>query len=233
VGLIVSAPVGRAAPADDATAILDRYVAAIGGAANVERVQSRATHAEMSPAPGVTVRLDTVQARPDRVIDRGEVSGWGWFAKFSRGYDGKVGWQLEPGKPLRHLEGAYLQQLILRFRLDRDAHLNDLYPGRRALADTVIDGRTQRVVQLSTAFGTNEVWSLDATTGLLTRTEVVEERGGAEGRVKVVTTFQDYRLVDGIKLPFRRIVQDGRRRTALTIRSIEDNVAIGEIAPPA
>jgi hypothetical protein len=100
------------------------------------------------------------------------------------------------------------------------------------LADTVIDARVQHVLKLWTTFGTQETWYVDATNGLVTRTEVIEERGSKDGAVKITTAFEDYREVDGVRLPFRKVVHEGKRKRTITVTSIVNNGPLGDTLAP-
>jgi hypothetical protein len=217
---------------DRAAAILERYVEAVGGKPNIERIHSRVTKSSMSLGTGITATLETVQQLPDRVVERGRARGWGWAGDFSRGFDGAVAWSREPDHGLHTIEGTLLQQFTLKYRLDRDARLDQLYPSREALPDVVIDAKPQHVLTLSTAFGTREIWYFDSASGLLTRTEVVEDRGGKDGAVKITTTFEDYREVDGVRLPFRKTILDRKRKQTITVTSIANNTPIEETFAP-
>jgi zinc protease len=212
--------------------ILERYVEAVGSKPNIERIHSRVTQSSMSLGRGITAKLETVQQLPNRVVERGVAKGWGWSGDFGRGFDGQVGWTREPDRGLRTIEGTLLQQFALKYRLDRDARLDQLYPTRQVLPDALIDGRNQHVLKLTTTFATQELWYLDATTGLLTSTEVIENRGAKEGAVRVTTTFEDYREIDGVRLPFRTIVHDGKRTRTVSVMSIANNGPINDTFGP-
>jgi hypothetical protein len=217
---------------DRAEAILERYVEAVGGKPNIERIHSRVTQSSMSLGIGITATLETVQQLPNRVVERGQAHGRGWAGDFSRGFDGDVAWSHEPDHGLRRIEGTLLQQFKLKYRLDRDARLDQLYPTRETLPDVVINARPQHVLKLSTTFGTQEIWSFDSASGLLTRTQVIEDRGDKEGAVKVTTTLEDYREIDGVRLPFRKIILDGKRKQTITVTSIANNTPIEETFSP-
>jgi zinc protease len=234
LALTLPAPLCLAQARDSAQLILDRYVEAIGGKANLARIQSRVTEATMALGWHINADEETVQQWPDRGVQHVKAGGWGWSGTFSSGFDGKVGWKEGPREPLHPLQGTQLQQYILNLRLDRETRLDELYPVRRLLPDRMIDGKNNHVLELSTTFGTQEIWSFDATTGLLTETDVVQDRGPKDGLVKVVTRLSDYRDVDGVRLPFRMVVQDKERTYTVQVKSVTDNVSIEprKFAPP-
>jgi zinc protease len=180
----------------------------------------------MSLGFGLGADLETVQELPDRIVSRAKVKMLGkTVAEFSSGYDGTVGWSLTKEEGLRRLEGAELQQMILDSRLDRELRLHELYPIRKALPPQSIDGRSHEVLEMSTLFGSSEVWYFDAGSGLLTRTERVKD-DPKKGKLQVTSTFRDYREVDGVRIPFRTDVQEGKDKFTIKIKSVTHNVPL-------
>jgi zinc protease len=232
--LFAAPAVGAAQASDPAKAIVDRYVEAIGGKANIERIQTRIIRATMSLGLGNNASLETLQQRPDLIIERSKASGLGWEVEFSSGYDGAVGWTQAPEEGFRKLEGSRLQQYILNSRLDRNSRLDELYPTRKVLPDRVIDKKNHHVLEMSTTFGTQEIWCFDAESGLLTLTERIEDKGGKKGSVKVTATLEEYREVDGVRLPFRIKVQEGKDKYTVKVKSVTHNAVIeaDKFAPP-
>jgi hypothetical protein len=237
IGVVLLSLAARAAAAqtiDSVKVILDRYVDAVGGRQNVERVQTRVTTWNMWLARGINGKLETIQSLPEKVHERGTASGWGWHGTFEWGTDGRSGWIAGPEEPLRSMSDTFVRQRVVDNRLDRDAKLEELFPERSLRPDTLIGGRNQNVLLMTTEFGSQELWRFDAATGLLTQTEWFEDNGGKDGRVKVVTTFEDYRSVDGLRLPFKKTVQEGKHTRILTAASITNNkpVSPGEFVRP-
>jgi zinc protease len=214
---------------DRATSILNRYVQAIGGKSNLERIHTRVTQSTMSLSGGVTANLETLQQYPDRFITHSQVTVLGGIPVpglgFSSGYDGTIGWESVPKEGFHTVENDRLQQHVLASRLDREARLNEIYPGRKLLPDAIIDGKPQHVIELSTTFGTREVWFFDAASGLLTRTET-QGLDDKKSPIKVTNTFGEYREVDGVQLPFHTDVQEGADKYTIVVKSVTHNVPI-------
>jgi hypothetical protein len=223
--LLLFCSTGIAQDRDRAQAILERYVEAVGGVQAVEAIRTRVTLYEMDLGWRIRGELEVRQQAPDRVVERGNASGWGWHGTFNKGFDGTVGWAKAPEGRLHRLEGNALQTYVLRSRLDRDAHLEDVYPLRVALPDRTINGKRQAVVELITQFGTREVWYFDRATGLLTRTDV-SDSGNPESQAPETTTFDDYRLIDRLLIPFHLTIHDGKRRYSLTVKTVRNNVTL-------
>jgi hypothetical protein len=221
---LVSAANGVALDHDAAQALLDRYVQAIGGTAAIDAIRTRVTVYEVSFGWRINGTLEVRQMRPDHVVERGTGSGWGWHGEFSQGFDGTAGWSKAPEERLHALEGRGLQQYLLRSRLDRDAHLNELYPTQVVRPDLKIKDRMCHVVKLTSRFGTREIWYLDSLTGLLVQIETEPDDDVGSRAPAAITTFDDYRFVDAVRIPFRVTHQYGKRRYAMTVTAIHNNV---------
>jgi hypothetical protein len=199
-----------------------RYVAAIGGAAAFEPIKSRVTRAKISVS-GLKGTLETVQERPDRAAQWGEIESVG---RFSTGYDGRAGWNLDPMEGLSEMKGLALRHFVLEMRIDRDVRLLELYPSRKALPDRQSGSRTLRVIELTPSQGLPERWYFDTATALLVLREYTEDRGKA-GRVAVTVRYDDYRTVDGMRLPFRLEVREARDDPfAVQVTSVTHNQPI-------
>jgi len=215
----------RAEARGDAQRVLDRYVQALGGAAAVEAVQTRISVYDMSLGWRIHGSLEVRQARPNRIVERGRASGWGWHGDFRKGFNGTEGWTEAPDDKLHPLDGPALQIYALESRLDRAAHLAELYPTQILQPDQTIDGRRCHVVELTTAFSAHAVWYLDATTDLLVRADVRLD-GSASEHDASTTTFDDYRLVDNVRVPFHLTVQADGHKYSLTAKSVRNNVPL-------
>jgi hypothetical protein len=73
--------------------------------------------------------------------------------------------------------------------------------------------------------GFDETWYFDASNGLLSRIERTEDRGKGKA-AQAVLTFDDYREVDGVRLPFRRGINNGDRPATIVVTSLVNNAMI-------
>jgi hypothetical protein len=104
--------------------------------------------------------------------------------------------------------------------------LNEFYPIQVLRPDRQVTGRTYHVVELSGPFGAREIWYLDAITGLLVQMDSESDDDTGSGVHVVTTTFEDYRLVDAVRVPFRITRQDGKRNYSMTVTAIRNNVPL-------
>lgn len=215
---------------DSATLILQRYVTASGGAGRFGAIHSRITRDVISLGRGIRGTRETVQEAPDLVVEHGTAHGWfGWHGVFSRGHDGAIVWSEGPDEPYHMLDSNAARRYVLESRLDRLVHLDSLYPRRRWVGDRTLDGHAVRVIEMESTVNTRETWFLSAETGLLMQTVVTQEvpkhRTGTV-TATVTTTYDDYRDVDGVRLPFRTVTDDGSSRMTATTQSVTQNVEL-------
>lgn len=218
---------------DPSKTVLARYVEAVGGKTNLERVRSRATQSTMAvKAMGFPLKgdIETLQQAPDLIVTRIKFT---LIGEAAAGYDGKTGWRQESDEAPIKVEGEELRRLRMDSLLHRELRLAELYPTRKPMPDAAIDGKKQHVLQMTPSFGgVAETWWFDAATGLLTRTAIVKDGGPDTGQIRSVTTFSDYRTVDGVKLAFRatgvesKVGGDGGDETTTVINSITHNTPI-------
>lgn len=128
-----------AQPLPGARSIIDRHVAAIGGrAALAARKSTRATGTISIPSAGITGSIEIVAARPGRFVHRVTLPGVG---NTEEGYDGKIGWSVNPMTGPRLLEGAELDQRREDADYDADLHNDALYESMTVADKTTFDGR--------------------------------------------------------------------------------------------
>lgn len=215
----------RAVP-ETADEILQTYVDAAGGSAALGRIQSRQARTTISMGL-LKMKVESKLVRPNRFEDQSSFLGF----DSSTGYDGRTAWVRKRGK-VEIIQGVELARLIRGHSLDWDQQLTRWYPTRRRLPDAEIDGVKLRVVELTAATGETEIWRFDAGTGLLAQIEGFKFDKD-EPPVKVISRFDDYRTVDGVRLPFRMTASDGKRELVIVMTSLAHNQIVEPIRAPA
>ncbi|HYD28798.1 aspartyl protease family protein [Brevundimonas sp.] len=182
--------------ADDPTAVLERYRAWRGGAAFEQLTAVRATGAMTgSGLAGVIEQIATTNGDLRRDIDLGVVR----TASARRRTEG---WTLTPAGQVEDIAPAAAEDLRRDALLMFEAVLDDLSRLDRK-ADAVRDGRTFAVVAVD--FGDDDIHELyiDPDTGALHGLRRVRDRREAFVR------FDDWRVVEGVRMPFAEISADG------------------------
>jgi hypothetical protein len=204
-----SLPTGRA--------IIDRYVEAIGGRDAVLRHQSiRSVGTFEMPAAGVKGDLTVVQMAPNKMAMTIDLPGVGQMVS---GYDGTVGWSINPMQGPRVLEGKELAQL----REDAGPAAMLRSPDRIRSAETLelttMNGKPCYKVKITYHSGRESFDCYSSETGLLVSMTQTQE--SPMGAVQVTTLFDDWKEFGGLKSATKVRMQMLGQEQLLTVDRIE------------
>jgi carboxyl-terminal processing protease len=164
--------------------IIEHYITAIGGRAALEKLNSRVSRGTVElQSMGLLGTAEIYEQEPNKSTLLINVQGLGTIQQT---YDGTIAWLQDP------LDGyiKYAPASAARIRNDstfhRELRFKELNLGLKVVAKEKLDNKD--VFVLSTG---PILWYFEASTGLLLR------RGN--------TYYDDYREVDGVKLPFKVI----------------------------
>ena len=207
-----AAGAAEAAPVADARAaeVIDKYVPAIGGRAAVEKISSRVSKGAFEgDFAGVRVggTVEIFEKAPNKSVSLIAVSDSGVTR---RGYTGKYGFEQVPYYGFRELAGAELADIRLNSELHWSIKLPSLYH-KIVFAGREKDGDAELLIlELTPRHGNTTRLYFDAGTGLLTRKDEV--------------TFEDYRAVEGVLMPFTYRTAG----TSFKLTEIKFNVAVDD-----
>ncbi|HEX8337569.1 MAG TPA: S41 family peptidase [Pyrinomonadaceae bacterium] len=195
--------------APEAEPILERYAEATGlRRAGGVRLSTRVSKGRIEGAyAGMKVRgtVEVVEKSPDKFVALVNVDGLGVIR---RGFTGEYGYLQIPLFGFRRAEGAELAELRLEARWSWADDLRRLYPSMRLRGREEVGGAEAHVVEATTPAGARTTLYFDARTGLLVRRDK--------------TFFEDFREVDGVKVPFR--VRDDF--SVITYSEVRHNAAV-------
>lgn len=202
--------------------IVEKYVGALGGKAAIEKLTSRVAKGtfEMDQMPG-TASEEIYQKAPNKQLGVTDSPNFG-VVRF--GFNGTVGWQDMPQTGLQDVTGTQLTAMKRNADFYRELKLKETYPKMIVKGKESVNGHDAYVVEATPADGPAELMYFDVDSGLLVRIQAQEE--GPSGTGTVETTFDDYREVDGIKLPF--VIRQSRSEFSFVIRltEVKHNVPI-------
>ena len=178
--------------ADD---ILNKYVAAIGGQAAIDKIKSRVMKGSVANANGMTGTYEIGQIAPDKGYESIVTARGG----MERAVNGATGWERNQ-QGVRDLTGQQLSDLKLSMQLFRNFKLKEQYTSLRLGRKDKIGEREVYVLTGTTPDKKRERLFFDAETGLLLRRISYNET--MIGIIPEQTDFEDYREVEGVKLPF-------------------------------
>ena len=163
-------------------AILEKYLEASGGRLALEKINSRVSTGSVEiTALGMRGTVELVEQSPNKSSLIIDAPGLGVM---QRTFDGSRGWLQDPLQGLIRLKGLMLEMAKEAAVFNKPAKLKELYPSAVLLGKEKLGGKDVYVVRMGF-----DKWYFDAEDGLLLR------RGN--------TYYDDYREVDGVKLPFR------------------------------
>lgn len=187
----------QAVPLPTGQEILAKHVAAIGGEAAWKAMKSlRGTGTFDLTAQGMSGSLEMLAARPARILIRVTLQGIG---KIETGYDGKIGWSLDPVSGPALLKDRALAEMaddaFFDGPLHGPEHIKAFTPvGREEFAKK--PAYKVKVVFMS---GSEQFEFFDAETGLLLGFEGT--RATPMGNVPTTELISQYQLFHGVRLP--------------------------------
>jgi len=201
--------------------VLEKYIRAIGGREAHEKIKSRIATGEWDNVTrGVRFAIEIYSKAPNKrveILDTTENRGF-----TGRGYDGASGWSMNMTETgLRQLEGAELAMIARESDFYRALRLDQLYTRLTVTAKENIDGHEVYIVDAIPETGNPEKFYFGSASGLLFRRDVVY------GKTPVHHYFEDYKDIDGIKVPLT-LRSEGPIKLVTRIKDIKHNVAIDD-----
>lgn len=203
--------------------ILAKYVQAIGGKANYEKLKTRLSKATQEiPAAGIKGTIEIYAAAPDKSFSKAVIPGLG---DFTESFDGKTAWADNPIQGKRDKSGEELAQTRLVNSFYRDINLDKLYPKMTVKGIEKVGANDTYVVVAAPENNLPpETFYFDVKSGHLLRQDGIVIT--PEGKTPTKTIFEDVREVDGIKIPFKATTTLPQFDIILTLTEIKHNVKV-------
>jgi zinc protease len=214
---------GKQAAPPTAEQLITKYVRAIGGRAAIEKVRSRVTIGTMDPGEGTLLTMELSEKAPDKFLSVVDLPGLGTV---KQGFDGKVGWDSTPNQGVQELTGAMLVAVRRNSQFYRWLRMKELFGKLEVGGTTKVGDRQTYVMEATPSEGHAEKFYFDTETGLLLKRDFKLDT--PEGVITFETFYDDYRDVDGIKIPFtlRRVGPDSV--LILKFTEIKQNVELDD-----
>jgi zinc protease len=181
-------------PADE---ILRKYRTAIGGEEAIRSHTVRAVSGTFEiPAQGMRGELVVLAAAPDRMRLTITLPGLG---EMQRGFDGKVGWSVDPAIGPRLLDGRELDELKHSADFYDDLHDASKYSSVTVVGKTMFEGQECYEVKLVRDSGFEYTEFFSVSTGLLAGVKM--NASSQLGSVPVTTAVSEYKAFGGVLAP--------------------------------
>jgi len=205
----------------EAEAVLERAVAALGGRAALQAVQTYYSKATIEVVgQGLTTVVEIWWQRGDYYM-RSDMQGLGVAHLWKQG---DAIWADDPVHGKRQLEGEPAKQAAFDAELSLAASWRDHFASAQTVAEHAVDGKARVDVAFAEPGGMALTMSFDPESGLPTAHSMV--RDTSLGVVPVITTFDDYREVGGILMPFRSMVSMALYESVLRVETFDVGVPI-------
>lgn len=212
--------------------ILAKYMEAIGGSAVIDKVKTRSMKGTWLTANGISLGYEVYQTAPDKIYTVLNAPKQGVI---ERGFNGAIGWE-KGQRGLRDVEGGELVFLRRYPDLFKDIKLKGQFTRLSFGGLGKIDGKVVYVLRGQGVDGKGERLFFDVQTGLLLRR--ITSTPTMVGVIPEQVDYDDYRDVDGMKIPFviRISSIDPSYSSTRTFTEIKLNVPVDETKfnkPPA
>ncbi len=221
--------------------VFEDYVKAIGGEQAIRAVNTRYFDGTMENKRAKSIsRMTAWQKAPNLSYAEVETLGQGTFAQ---GYDGKDAWSVDANGVVKVLTGAEAASVIDSALMYGDLEWKTRYTDVKTVGDTTFEGKAALEVSCKTIGGTARSIFFDPKTWLeLGVRETVDGPPAADGKPTkqfLLTIFEDYRDVAGVKTPAKFVQKLGDMEIISAFKTVEANTErkvsfekpVGEKAP--
>ncbi len=202
--------------------IIDKYLQAIGNSAAYEKLKSRVMRGSMVDSKGGTFPVEVYQASPDKIVTITTLPD----GIAAQGFNGAIGWVSDPSDSAE-LKGLELAQIKRAADIARALKIKEESLSPRVSGKVTVGEREAYLVS-ARADGQRVQLYFDLQTGLLLRRVV--SGSTILGSFPEQTDFDDYREVDGVKLPFktRYSTPNPAAGTSIEFKEITHNVPVDD-----
>lgn len=200
--------------------VLDKYVQAVGGKAAFEKVKNRIMKGELVLSTGRTIQQETYRRAPNKalVITTGP-------SVIIQGFNGTIGWVKTNGG-VQQMNSFAVADFKFNADFNREIRLRELYRKLSVTGKEKIGHHEAYVIEAIPLEGATERLYFDTQTGLLIRRAADEVT--AFGTIPDFTDMEDYKEVDGVKLPFTIGRSSQWANSTLKVLEVKHNVDIDD-----
>lgn len=204
--------------------ILEKYIAATGGRAALERVTSLTAKGTISiPDVNINGTIELYQKAPDMAATIVDLAGIG---RQREGFDGTAGWDDNPQTGLRDKGGTELVETKRSAAFPRELKLKSLYKTLTVKGREKVGTSDAFVVEAVPAEGSPVRMFFDVDSGLQVRQ--IGTRETVQGPLEIEVTFSDFRVIDGLKHAFTIRQATSMFSAVIQLSEVKHNVAIDD-----
>jgi len=207
--------------------ILDKYLAAVGGADALKKIKSREEKGSMD-AMGAQYPIEVYSEAPDKRISISHLQAGASVTAFN----GEVGWMSIPGG-VHRMTGPEREGAQIDAEFYFPARVREIYKEFKVSPGEAIDGRPTVLVSATTSVHPPLRLYFDKETGLLLR--LIRYADTPLGKNPTQIDYADYRDTGGVKIPYRWTLARPNGVFTIKVDEVQQNVSIDEklFVPPS
>jgi hypothetical protein len=198
--------------------VMARYLQVAGGAAAWSRLTSRVMTGRLVTSEPAAYEAEVIARAPRQFRSRILVNG----IPFTRTFDGDHGWSVD-NNGVTGVTGEALARLRRQATFALPVDLPQLYPRLSVEGESIVGGQSAFVL---TAPGGRDRLFFSTRSGLLLRIE--SDTGTPLGVLPRRWDYEDYRKVDGVRLPFKVRETDPDYTYLWEFTRVRQNVSVDE-----
>jgi photosynthetic reaction center cytochrome c subunit len=204
-----------------ASQLIDGYIQALGGRGAIEKITSRLEKGTGN-FHGKSASFEIFTQAPEKqAVVRHLPEGDGVVA-----FNGQTGWFRSPGHPTRDMQNSDLEAARMDADLHFALHVQHMCPELRVeYPETIGDRQAYVLVCIREGPPAVKLY-FDEQSQLLVR--LVRYSQSPIGRNPTQIDYADYRVVDGLQIPFRVTSSEPANRATLQIESVQQNVPVDD-----
>ncbi len=207
----------QAEPLPNGREVIDRYVEAIGGKEAILGQGAQRAKARVEvPAQGISGDMDVYAAPPNKMYTSIEFAGIG---SIRAGYNGEVGWMIDPARGPMLLEGRMLDQTRQQADAASALHPESLIASVETVEKTDFEGQTCYKVKVTTRWDEEYFEYFNVDSGLMVGVE--RSQSSPMGDLPATTILSDYQESGGVLIP---------RKTVQRVMGMQQVITVLEVA---
>ena len=203
-------------PLPTASDIFTKSIEAIGGEAAIRKHTSMVTKGTLSmPAAGMSGKLEIITLAPNKILTLMEFPGVG---KITQGFDGTVGWSMNPMQGPSLIEGSMLEELKKSSDMYKDLDPSKIWTKAETKGAVNFGGVPCYEIAVTGGPGDGALY-YEIQTGLTRGMMLTVET--PMGKMPSTTMMSDYKEFDGVKIATRTDVEAMNMKQILVVDSVD------------
>ncbi len=222
--LLAMAPAFAQEKTPTADQILEKFYQAIGGKPAFEKINSRVQKGTFElPSMGMSGSFEGYAKAPNKNYVVISLEG---FGEVKQGYTGTEAWSLNPMEGLKVMTGEELEVAKREADFYNTIRIKEHFTKLEVKGTEKVGDKSAYVILATPAKGAPEKYYFDTQSGLLIRND--SERKTEQGLLHVELLLEDYKDVDGVKIPFTLKQSNEAMSFVIKLSEIKHNVPVDD-----